>query len=652
MALVRVVFSILASLGLAGTPLAAQEQPIQLPPLSAYGQLPEIEDAAISPSGKHIAALLTVNDARVLAMFGEGNTLINRLNVDDLKIRSFDWVGEDRLLLVYSTTQKLGFNFTTDKHEFYTALILPADPNGEGGTIFGKQRNLVNAVFGVHGVREIDGRWYGFFGALELQRDGRLDYRFKHGRPYLYRVDLEELSVKKIENAANEISSRDWLVDAQGNVAVTFDINDENGRWEMRGPGKQVLVEGQSPSGRAWLIGLGKDGTTAIYGERDGEAETRWYEIALTGGTPEPFLEDLDVERLYFDDQTGHLSGYLLDNETPQPVFFNPAESAAARKVRQAFRELEMRMVDWTDDLNHMIVRTSGNMDSGSWFTVDVANLTAQAFAYERNAILPQHVGNISTFEYAASDGLEMDGILTLPPGREAKQLPLVMLPHGGPHSYDSESFDWWAQAFASRGYAVFQPNFRGSTNRDGAFRRAGYGEWGRKMQTDKSDGMMALAEAGIIDPERACIVGASYGGYAALAGVTLQQGLYKCAVAVAPVSDIKRMYLEDYRATGNERTTKVALLEQLGPRETWDAVSPHRHASNADAPILLIHGKDDTVVPYTHSTRMADALKDAGKPYELVTLDGEDHWLSKSETRKTMLETAVSFVERHNPPD
>ena len=245
-----------------------------------------------------------------------------------------------------------------------------------------------------------------------------------------------------------------------------------------------------------------------------------------------------------------------------------------------------------------------------------------------------------------------MDGILTLPPGRDPTSLPVVMLPHGGPHSFDSEQFDWWAQALASRGYAVFQPNFRGSTHRGGEFRRAGYGEWGRKMQTDISDGLAALAEAGLVDPDRACIVGASYGGYAALAGVTLQQGIYRCAVAVAPVTDIRRMYREDYRATGQMRTTRTALRERLGNPDTWDEVSPERFAERADAPILLIHGRDDTVVPYVHSEKMADALDDDDKPHELLTLDGEDHWLSLSETRQRMLSATVAFVLEHNPAD
>lgn len=146
--------------------------------------------------------------------------------------------------------------------------------------------------------------------------------------------------------------------------------------------------------------------------------------------------------------------------------------------------------------------------------------------------------------------------------------------------------------------------------------------------------------------------MGASYGGYAALAGVTLQNGLYRCAVAFAPVTDLQAMYREDYRASGGQRITKKALLLQLGPMDGWSAVSPQRHADQANAPILLIHGRDDTVVPYDHSRKMADALKDAKKPHELIALDGEDHWLSSSATRQQMLEAAVRFIERHNPPD
>ena len=228
--------------------------------------------------------------------------------------------------------------------------------------------------------------------------------------------------------------------------------------------------------------------------------------------------------------------------------------------------------------------------------------------------------------------------------------MPVILLPHGGPTSHDEETFDWWAQAFAALGYAVFQPNFRGSTNRDVAFKRAGHGEWGRKMQTDVSDGLAHLASQGIVDPKRACIVGASYGGYAALAGITVQQGLYRCAVSVAGVSDLSMMVSTDIVESGSDPTLKRNLKAEIGSGRKLKDVSPLRLAAKADAPVLLIHGKDDTVVPYRQSAVMADALKDAGKPHELVTLNGEDHWLSKSDTRMKMLQATVDFVKKHNP--
>jgi dipeptidyl aminopeptidase/acylaminoacyl peptidase len=189
-----------------------------------------------------------------------------------------------------------------------------------------------------------------------------------------------------------------------------------------------------------------------------------------------------------------------------------------------------------------------------------------------------------------------------------------------------------------------------GSTNRDDAFRRSGYGQWGRKMQTDISDGLAELVKQGIADPRRACIMGASYGGYAALAGVTLQQGLYRCSVAVAPVSDLKDMYSSEYRESGDNKMLRRSLDESLGDKSKFDEVSPRKRAAQASAPILLIHGKDDTVVPFNQSTRMADALKDADKRHELVVLRDEDHWLSTAGTRKQMLEEAMRFVQKHNP--
>lgn len=630
------------------------------PALAEYGDLPAVEFAALSESGTHTAVVATVDSVRSLIVLDDERGEIMRVGVADAKIRGLRWIGDYRVMLTMSQTENLGFGFTTDKSEFFSAQIVPIARDAKAGFVFANRSDIVNSTRGEYGIRKIDGKYYGFFGGVKLRKSfgKRSAYEVDHFRPYLFRVDLQDFSVREVAMAAAPDHTRDWLVDGAGNVAASLDINLINGEWRLYAGLGTAIASGTNARARIGLLGFGYDGTSVIISE-DTDDGTQWYEVPLAGGAMQPFLPDAKIETVYFG-RDGRMIGYLEGGGleggglegggAKRPVFQDPAHQAAVAKIYKAFTQDDMRLRSWTSDLGKVIVRTSGNGDSGTWYGVDLARLRAEIIARERPRIPADKVGPIAVVQYTASDGLEMDGILTLPPGRQARNLPAVILPHGGPHAHDTKSFDWWAQAYAARGYAVFQPNFRGSTNRDDAFRKAAYGEWGRKMQTDKSDGLKALIDKGIVDPQRVCIVGASYGGYAALAGVTLQQGLYRCAVAVAPVSDLGDMYREDMRGMRNLTTIGASLMEFFGPRDNWNAVSPLRAASQASAPIMLIHGKDDIIVPYAHSARMANALEKAGKPHELVTLNGEDHWLSRSETRRAMLDAAGRFVEDHNP--
>ena len=188
-------------------------------------------------------------------------------------------------------------------------------------------------------------------------------------------------------------------------------------------------------------------------------------------------------------------------------------------------------------------------------------------------------------------------------------------------------------------------------------FREAGYGEWGRKMQSDLSDAVHYLAQRGTIDPKRVCIVGASYGGYAALAGVTLEPGVYRCAVSVAGLSDLRRQlrWTNANSASADNHAQRYwdRFMGVSGPGDpALQAISPIENIGAVTAPVLLIHGRDDTVVPYEQSEIMADALKRAGEFVEFVTLEHEDHWLSRSATRFQMLQATVTFLKANNPPD
>ncbi len=300
-----------------------------------------------------------------------------------------------------------------------------------------------------------------------------------------------------------------------------------------------------------------------------------------------------------------------------------------------------------------MVVRVFGVKDGYVYAMFDWYTHQATPLGQIYKDVTPAEVRPVS---YPAADKLNIHGYLTLPPGRADKGLPLIVFPHGGPAAADTLDFDWWAQAYAAQGYAVLQPNFRGSTV-DNKLLEAGYGEYGRKMQTDLSDGVRYLAGRGIIDPSRVCIVGASYGGYAALAGVTLDPGVYRCAVSVAGISDLKRMLKWTNQQMGSSENSAQRFWDRfMGVSSPNDpalkAISPIEHIGAVTVPVLLIHGKDDTVVPYEQSDLMADALAHAGKSVQFVTLKHEDHWLSRGPTRLQMLEASIDFLKKNNPPE
>jgi len=199
----------------------------------------------------------------------------------------------------------------------------------------------------------------------------------------------------------------------------------------------------------------------------------------------------------------------------------------------------------------------------------------------------------------------------------------------------------------------VLQPNYRGSSGYGKDYTAKGYGEFGRKMQTDLSDGVAHLAKEGMIDPKRVAIAGGSYGGYAALAGVSLQKGIYNCAVSISGLSNLKTFL--DYRRErvgfDGDSYSMLYWKRFMGDDSRLAEISPINHVADITAPVMLIHGKDDVVVPFDQSQQIYDALKRAGKDVELVATDHEDHWLSREPSRVQTLEAMMGFLLKHNPP-
>jgi dipeptidyl aminopeptidase/acylaminoacyl peptidase len=625
------------------------------PPLSVYGNLPSFEMAALSPSGDRVALVGVVAGVRRLLVVDKDNKALLASNLGDQKVASIDWAGEDKVLVRIFETVDLGIGFTAKKAELSSMMVVPVDGQ-KPWVVFEGNNYVAGGVLQYAGVLEREGRWFGYFAGITLEAGGAggvtLEPMMKSSAPELYEVDLQTRKTKRVAKRGELRSSRNWLVGAAGELVAFSDFYSWNGNWRIMDRNGRTLVSGTKPQGGIGLVSLGRTRGTILYWDQDeGTGKEQWYELPLTGGRPVELLAGESVLAIRTDRRTRQLIGFVRDGDVPSDQFFDPRRNKIMAATRRAFPGLNVRLIDSSDSFERLLIRTDGVGDPGTWWLVDIktGKATDLGVSYP---IGSSDVGPMRMFRYKAGDGLGLEGVLTLPPRRDAKKLPVVVLPHGGPWARDYAGFDWIAQAFASRGYAVFQPNFRGSTGYGPAFETAGDGEWGRKMQTDISDGLAELVRQGIVDGDRACIMGASYGGYAALAGVTLQQGIYRCAVSVAGVSDVERLYSTWMRETNRDQTTRRWANQAIGKGRDLRSVSPIRFADRVTAPVLLIHGTNDTVVLPEQSSNMANALRKAGKEAELLTLDKADHWLLNGETRLAMLEAAYKFIERHNPPD
>ncbi|HSK39099.1 MAG TPA: prolyl oligopeptidase family serine peptidase, partial [Arenibaculum sp.] len=496
-----------------------------------------------------------------------------------------------------------------------------------------------NGVWGYHGVRQVGGKWYAFLGGLRFLKSQTANrYIFKDNHPDLYRVDLDTGSAKLMaeDDAGDTVKS--WVVGADGEIAAIFEYDNRGGGWRVRNPDRKVIAQGVDEFGDTLLAGKGRTEGTVIYRERTPEGEDAWIETRLETGEKLILFRGVRIAEQYRNPASNIFIGYRRDADRPDNRFFDEGAQDRVRAAMLAFPGKNVRLKSWNQAFDRFLVQTDGAGDSGTWWLVDIRTGQANDIGRTYPRVRSADVGPVQVVKYKASDGLDIEGVLTLPAGKEAKNLPLVVMPHDGPAERDYPEFDWQAQAFASRGYAVFQPNFRGSEGYGAEFREAGDRQWGKAMQTDISDGVAELARRGIVDARRACIIGQAYGGYAALAGVTIQQGLYRCAVAVAPMSDLPKMRNWLGYKVGRVSAGLRSFRAEVGTEEELAAVSPARLAARADAPVLLIHGKDDTEVPPEQSRAMERALRTAGKPVQYLQLKGEDHWLSREDTRLSML--------------
>lgn len=619
------------------------------PPLVAFGQLPNLSDIEVSPDGARYAASVGNEMFREvqIRMLGS-NELVEAFPLGAVKVRAMQWAGPNHLVVTKSTAAQV-IGVTGPRREWFQLADYDVRKR-HWNLLLKAEENSMNVVFGAPTSLVIDGK-------PTLVAMG-IYFPASQGVMALYRIDLDTQHTTRIE-IGNE-QTYDYLIGNAGNAVARSDYAEGRGVWTMllKKPGGSWTRNRSEDAAidQPDLRALAADGESILVNShRSGDWRT--YAVGLADGKWSEPLPDIDEDGLLLDPATRQMIGSVKQRlEGVRYRFVDATDQKHWDAIARAFPGEQVSLASWSQDRSRLVVEVEGAEHGDGFFSIDLNTHKADWMGDRYAGIAANDTAERRLIHYKAADGLDIPAFLTLPRGIPARGLPLVVLSHGGPASSDKPGFDWWSQALASRGYAVLQPQFRGSTGLGVAHLEAGYGQWGRKMQTDLSDGVRHLSSEGTIDAKRVCIVGGSYGGYAALAGVTLDPGVYRCAASLAGVSDLRRMLVwEGQQSDGEAKRTMRYFQRFLGAKSSddrsIDAYSPITYAAKLKVPVLLIHGKDDTVVSYEQSTVMEKALRAAGGDVELVTLKAEDHWLSHSATRIQMLDAMVTFLEKHNPP-
>lgn len=317
--------------------------------------------------------------------------------------------------------------------------------------------------------------------------------------------------------------------------------------------------------------------------------------------------------------------------------------------------QADIQFVNTSADGKKWLLYVEGPLDPGAYFIYEPDQAHIEPIAQTHPSIHADTLSPTEVVTYQSRDGASLWAYVTARPGQNGPR-PTVVMPHGGPEARDSYGFDSFAQFLAARGYVVVQPNFRGSAGFGRAFSSAGYGQWGKRMQDDVTDAVHHMIDAGVADPHRICIVGASYGGYAALAGLALTPDLYRCGISIAGVADLSEAVRAESSSNGHAGLGYQYWAMSIGDpgrdHVALDAVSPRRHADKVTAPLLLIHGEDDDIVPIRQSELMQQALAATGHAPRFVRIPDEDHhWDTWSrEHRLTLYNEVGAFLAQNLP--
>lgn len=625
----------------------------------AFGAREDVEQASLSPDGTKVAFLVPGKGQgstlfTVAAMKGAQPVAALAVAGTPDRLRNCRWVSNDRLVCTLWGMVKVP---DVTKPLAYSRLIA-VDANG------GNQRLLTN--------RDTNRRTAQFFGGAVLDwlpgSDGEILLARHHARTDQSGTNIgnrrEGLSVDRVDTRTlrdtiveqPRADASEYITDGKGNVRIAgfTRIAGETGQYTG-----VVTYRYRAAGSREWLpMGdfntITEDGfnpyavdaeANVVYGFRKRNGRQALFRKKLDASLAETLVldqDDVDVDGLLRIGRSRRVVGASYATDRRKVVYFDQEIDALATSLGKALpKSPQISIVDASSDEKKLLIFAGSDDDPGTYFLFDRSAKSLSPLLQARPRLATRTLASVKAVTVPARDGTRMPAYLTLPPGAaSAKGLPAIVLPHGGPAARDEWGFDWLPQFFAARGYAVLQPNFRGSEGYGDDYQlENGFRSW-RTAIGDVVDAGRWLVAEGIADPARLGIVGWSYGGYAALQSAVMEPALFKAVVAIAPVTDFELLKQETIRFS-NERVTR----DYIGT--AGDDASPARNAARIKAPVLLVHGTLDRNVGHAQSVLMQSRLRAAGGRAELLIFPELDHYLEDNEARATMLEKSDALLKQ-----
>ncbi|MEO1659451.1 MAG: alpha/beta fold hydrolase [Pseudomonadota bacterium] len=636
-----------------GSQLIAHAQTIS----EKFGTMPSTWSAQVSPDGKHLALGCSPTGVRGVCIYELDGDAKPRLILppEEGRLQGVFWGSDEYLIYELETFERL--NTSSGLKDYSIRRMVSYSLKTQKTTI------LLKNVGGFSDLTYVESRLVNdpgkiqssiSFGTGESETTGSRLNKASSTKSYIvYEVDLKSGRAKVKESFSGDTFGA--VYDARGERLALLEWNPMTKDFDVVSnlDGRNtVFHEGDAELLPFYVDGLGPNQDSLIV-RFDSEERFGLHELSLRDGQITEVTYEgnhLGNVATFTDPFTNEVIGYRYIDDLRRDLYIRSPFDQIAKDAQKALQADSIILTSWSKDRRLFTIRAITHGRPDQYFLYDLKEPSLSPVGGEAPWLDAELLGEVEAFEYAARDGMTLYGYKTMPPGVTEGSLPLVLLPHGGPEARDSAHFDWLAQAIASQGYIVLQPNFRGSSGYGQAYRDAGFGEFGGQMIEDIIDAADWAQSSGLATADEYCVIGASYGGYAAMMTDLLDPERVKCVVSINGVSNPSSL-VGAYDRDG----IGFAYWEQyMGDQykisdAARNAMTPVERTGEFTAALLLLHGREDTRVPVAQSRAMNRKLKNRAN-FQYSEIDGDDHFLSSTNSRVQVLEETLNFLEKHHP--